>query len=55
MIDKSIRPVNEAGVPVEDTSDRESREPSRPRKPALVKPEAQPRKEFVDFYVVEVT
>lgn len=54
MIDVSDRRAYEASAPVEDASNRERRETGRPLKPTLVKPEAQPRKEFVEFYNVEV-
>jgi hypothetical protein len=54
VIDVSDRHAYEASAPVAGASNRERRETGRPLKPTLVKPEVQPRKEFVEFYATEV-
>jgi hypothetical protein len=55
MIEASTRRSSEASPRVEAAPDRGSREPVRPLKPTLVKPEVRPKEEFVDFYSVEVS
>jgi hypothetical protein len=55
MTDESTRRSHDVRPPVEGPAIRESLERTRPLKPTLVKPEAQPRKDFVDFYAIEVT
>jgi hypothetical protein len=53
MSDVSPRDSQDGTAPIESHSNRASRERSKPLKPTLVKPEVQPRKDFVDFYVAE--
>jgi hypothetical protein len=53
MTDESTHRSHDEGPPVEGPAIRESRERSRPLKPTLVKPEVQPRKDFVGFYNIE--
>jgi hypothetical protein len=51
MAEASARPSQEATATVQGASDRGHFETSRPRKPILVKPQVQPKKESVEFYV----